>query len=71
MRKPYKRRKLSLYDSIEALVEGRNAFVHAGQINIQLYDKELQTTLADIVGAVDRAYAAIGKHYGFPPIHDY
>jgi hypothetical protein len=71
MRKPHKRRKVSLYDSIEALVEGRNAFVHAGQMNMQLYDKYLGTSLADIVEAVDRAYAAIGRHYGFSPIHDY
>jgi hypothetical protein len=71
MRKPYKRRKVSLYESIEALVEGRNAFVHAGQINVQLYDKELQIILADIVEAVDRAYTAIGAHFGFSPIHSY
>jgi hypothetical protein len=71
MRKPYKRRKISLFDSIEALVEGRNAFVHAGHMDMELYDKKLTTTLADVVEAVDRAYAAIGKHYGFSPIHDY
>jgi len=71
MRKPYRRRKLSLFNSIEALVEGRNAFVHAGQINMELYDEELQTILADIVEAVDRAYTAIGRHYGFSLIRDY
>jgi hypothetical protein len=71
MRKPYKKRKISLHDSIEALVEGRNSFVHSGQMNLQLYDKNFQALLADIVEAVDRAYATVGKHYGFPPIHDY
>jgi hypothetical protein len=71
MRKPYKRRKVSLYNSIEALVEARNAFVHAGQMNMEMYDEKLQTVLADIVEAVDRAYAAIGEHYSFAPIHDY
>ena len=39
MRKPYKRRKISLFESIEQLVEGRNAFVHAGKMNMELYDK--------------------------------
>ncbi len=38
LRKPYKRRKVSLYDSIESLVEGRNAFVHAGSMDMDLYD---------------------------------
>jgi hypothetical protein len=71
MRKPYKRRKVTLYDSIESLVERRNEFVHAGHMNIELYDKKLKTILTDIVEAVDRAYATIGKHHGFAPIHDY
>ena len=71
MRKPYKRRKVSLHDSIEALVKGRNSFVHAGQMNMELYDRKFQTILSDIVEAVDRVYAAMGKHYGFSPIHDY
>lgn len=70
-RKPYKRRKVSLYDSIERLVEGRNAFVHSGEMNIHLYDKELQAALADIVAGVDRAYVTIGSHYGFSPIRAY
>ncbi len=71
MRKPYKRRKTSLYDSIEDLIEGRNAFVHAGKIDMALYDKQLKTTLADIGVAVDRAYECIAKHYKFVSIHDY
>lgn len=71
LRKPYRRRKITLYDSIEALVEGRNAFVHAGEMNLTLYDKELESTLADIVEAVDRAYAVLGSHFNFTPIRDY
>lgn len=71
LRKRYRRRKTTLYDSIEALVEGRNAFVHAGEMDLSLYDKALDRTLTDIVEAVDRAYAAIGSHFGFTPIHDY
>lgn len=71
MRKPYKRRKTSLYDSIEAVIDGRNAFVHAGEMDVALYDKQLKAMLADIVVAVDRAYECIAKHYKFVPIHDY
>lgn len=71
MRKPYRRRKVSLYDSIEALVEGRNAFVHEGEMNMALFDQKMQIALDDIVTAVDRAYECIGKRYKFAPIHDY
>lgn len=71
MRKPYRKRKVTLYDSIEALVEGRNAFVHAGEMDMSLFDKRLETILKDVVMAVDRAYDAIGAHFGFTPIRDY
>jgi hypothetical protein len=40
-------------------------------MDMDLYDKKLKTTLTDVVEAVDRAYNAIGEHYGFAPIHDY
>ena len=71
MRKPYRRRKMTLYDSIEAPVENRNAFVHAGEMSLTLYDKALKQMLADIVEAVDRAYEAIGGHFNFVPIRAY
>jgi hypothetical protein len=71
LRKPYRRRKRSLYDSIEALVERRNAFVHAGEMDLSLYDKALNRTLDDIVEAVDRAYVALGSHFKFQPIRSY
>jgi hypothetical protein len=34
LRKPYRRRKITLFDSIEALVEKRNAIVHAGEMDL-------------------------------------
>jgi hypothetical protein len=40
-------------------------------MDLSLYDKALDRTLTDIVVAVDRAYAAIGSHFGFTLIHDY
>lgn len=71
MRKPFMNRKTSLYDSIEKLVENRNAFVHAGEIDMVLYDKELTRTIADITEAVDRCYQAIGYRFGFEPLTSY
>lgn len=71
LRRPYRRRKVSLYDSLETLVENRNRLVHAGHLNLGLFDKELQTTMTDLTEAVNRAYNYIAKHYGFVPNHDY
>lgn len=70
-RKPYKSRKVSLYDSIERLVESRNAFVHSGEINREMYDTKLNRVIEDIAHAVDRSYTAIGAHFGFEPIREY
>ena len=68
MRKPYRGRSVSLYDSIESLVEGRNKFVHSGRMNIELYDNKFKILLDDIEEAVDRAYEIIGKDYEFSPV---
>ena len=71
LRKPYRRRKLPLYNTIEALVEQRNALVHAGDINLDLFDKKLETTMSDLTEAINRVYNYIAKHYGFIPNHGY
>lgn len=42
MRKPYRRRKKKLYESIEDVVELRNEFVHTGKMDTQLTDKEIE-----------------------------
>jgi hypothetical protein len=68
LRKPQRRRKTNLYTSIETLIERRNAFVHAGEMDMSLYDVILNRTLDDIVEAVDRAYNTLGNHFGFRPI---
>ncbi len=65
MKFPYRKRKLNLYQSIENLVEYRNAFVHSGETNPALYDDQLQQILTDISEAVDRCYRAIASHYKF------
>ncbi len=71
LRKPYRGRKINLYDSIEKLVEGRNQLVHSGHLNLKLFDKELKTVLGDLTEAVNRAYNSIAKHYSFVPNHGY
>lgn len=71
MRKPYRGRKVNLYDSIEKLVDGRNTLVHTGELDIRLFDRQLKTAIADLTEAANRAYNHIAKHYGFTPNHSY
>lgn len=71
LRKPYRRRRVPLYDSIEALVEQRNALVHAGDISLGLFDKQLETTMTDLTEAINRTYNYIAEHYEFVSNHDY
>jgi hypothetical protein len=71
LRRPYRRRKTSLFDSIERLVENRNAFVHTGRMNMKFFDAQLTTALSDIEVAVNRAYESVATHFQFVPSHDY
>lgn len=71
MKRPYRKRKLGLYESIESLVEGRNRLVHEGELDMTLYDAQLKRVGEDLTEAVNRCYASLGKHFGFVPIHDY
>ena len=71
LKKPYRRRKISLFEKIEELVEIRNNFVHAGEMNHKLLDKQLEQVLSDLTAAVDRFYVLLGKHHDFKPIRDY
>ncbi len=71
LRKPYRRRKVSLYESIEEIVEMRNNFVHTGKMDTSLTDKSIEKLINDIEIAVDRAYEAIGAFYKFKLIRDF
>ncbi len=71
MRKPYRQRKVNLFDSIEQLVEDRNEFVHTGRMNLRFFDVRLKVAFFDMEVAVNRVYDCIGAHYQFVPNHDY
>ena len=62
LRKPYRRGRVALFDSIEELVENRNALVHAGDLNLALFDKQLETIMSDLTEAVNRVYVYVAKH---------
>lgn len=71
MRKPYRRRKIMLFDSIEKLIDDRNEFVHTGRMDLEFFDPQLESALTDMEVAVNRAYECVAAHYRFIPSHDY
>lgn len=66
LRKPFKRRAVSLFDSLEALVVKRNAFVHRADIDHSVTDAFARKTLHDLDVAMTRVQKAILKLYGWP-----
>ncbi len=71
LRKPYRRRKRSLFDTVEHYVDIRNEFVHTGNMELTLTDSKITTAIKDFRAAVDRSYLAIGKHFGFVAVMDF
>lgn len=71
LRKPYKRRKVPLYESIEACIELRNEFVHTGKMDTTLTDERIKRITKDFEVAIDRVYDLVGERFGFTPLKDY
>jgi hypothetical protein len=65
LRKPYRRRKLSLFDSIEALVVSRHDLIHRALIDTTLDDYRVDEILRDVEAATTRVYKKITDHYGW------
>lgn len=56
LRKPYRRRKKTLYESLEALIEMRHPIVHRAQIFPSLDDEKMQLILSDVEISIVRCY---------------
>lgn len=71
LKKPYRRRKVSLYDSIESFVEKRNSFVHTGQVDTSMTDQTVEKLLNDFEVAIDRVYDLLAERFNFYPLRDF
>ena len=71
LRKPYHRRKKTLFDSITETIIMRDELVHTGNTNLALYDDNIKMILNDLTAAVDRVYKEFGKVYEFTPRYDF
>lgn len=67
LRKPYHNRKVTLYDSIEGLIDVRDRLVHTGSTSLEYSDKRIKQIINDLNEAADRIYQGLGQVYEFEP----
>ena len=65
LRKPFRRRKQSLLDSLEAVVVNRHEFIHRATLDMSLSDERITDTIYDLDSAMTRVYRRITSHYGY------
>jgi len=63
--KPYRRRKVSLFESLDALTARRHNFIHKGVMDITFNDTHVQKALNDLEASVERCYRRITDQYGW------
>lgn len=63
--------QILLFDQVTQLVDDRNNFVHQGSMNMTLFNKKLEYSIARLLRAADLAYQKTGDFFGFEPITDY
>jgi hypothetical protein len=65
LRKPYRKRKKSLLESLEELVLQRHRFIHRGILDTSFDDRDAKMSLNDIETSVVRCYQRITDYYGW------
>jgi hypothetical protein len=63
LRKPYRRRKKSLLETLEEMVLRRHAFIHQGKLDTSFDDADIKRTLDDLEESVIRCYRRITDYY--------
>lgn len=71
LRKPYNKRKKTLFDSIIEIVEIRDEIVHTGNMNLSILDDQIHKIIKDLTIAVERSYQGFGQVFGFKPDYDF
>jgi hypothetical protein len=65
LRRPYRRRAVSLFESIERMVESRHDLIHRAILDVTLTEDRIQDLIYDLEAAVERVYRCITDHYGW------
>ena len=65
LRKPYHRRRKSLYDSVQELTERRHNLIHQHVVDISYSDERLIKEMNDLEEIATRVYKLITEAYGW------
>ena len=65
LRKPYRKRKISLFESLEEFVGRRHKFIHQAEMDVSFQDSDVKKSLDDFEEAVTRSYKYICDYYGW------
>jgi hypothetical protein len=65
LRKPYRRRKQSLFDTLEELVITRHDLIHRATLDLTLSDQRLEALIYDLDAAITRVYRRITTYYNW------
>jgi hypothetical protein len=63
LRKPYRRRKKSLFETLEEMVLQRHAFIHQGKLDTSFDNTKIERALNDLEESVVRCYRRITDYY--------
>jgi hypothetical protein len=65
LHKPFRRRRVPLFESVGELVGRRHAFIHHGEVHTDFDDHALEKDIKDLYVAVDRVYGRIAQIHGW------
>jgi hypothetical protein len=65
LRKPYRRRTVSLFESIERMVKSRHDVIHRAILDETLTDERIHELIYDLEAAMERVYRCVTDHYGW------
>jgi len=71
LKRPSKRRKLTLHASLEELVARRHNFIHHAEMDTKFTDKGVLRALNDIQESATRFYGLLIKKYSWQPLKVY
>ena len=71
LKKPYHKRKKTLFDSITEIICIRDSIVHTGNVDLRIMDKQITNIMNDLTAAADRAYQGFGCVFDFTPDYSF
>ena len=71
LKRPSKRRKISLHESLEEIVARRHNFIHHAEMDTKFTDKDVLRALNDIQESATRFYGLLIKKYSWQPLKVY